>query len=120
MDADEVVLYEGRDGDDQGDGWLPEVSLTHDGSRRELYVNVGEEMGGMCEGVDDEVFQIIRSRLVTAAKLLIADEVLRECGVGPRWVRRLNFWLRERPWLAAAAVGWAVGVYTSDVLGAVT
>jgi glucose/arabinose dehydrogenase len=57
----EITLVPGQDGDEDGNGWTPRLAVDHDG--RELYVIVGEEVGGMVEGVPPEVFEALRVRI---------------------------------------------------------
>lgn len=61
MTDDRVILDPGNPADD--DTWRPEVSLEHGGDRNELYVVVGEEVGGMIEGVSSESWEAIKRRL---------------------------------------------------------
>lgn len=58
-----VVLHPGHPGDADGNGWMPEVSLEHDGERSEMFVIVGEETGGMIEGIGVDQFEQIAQRL---------------------------------------------------------
>lgn len=55
----DVILDPGRSGDD----YRPAVTLEHDARRSELYVVVGEEVGGMIEGVSEGSFRVIKQRL---------------------------------------------------------
>lgn len=70
--SDKVVLHPGHPGDPEtGDGWMPEISLEHHGTRAELYVIVGEEAGGMIEGVSAEQFAQIAPRLFADDELKV-------------------------------------------------
>jgi hypothetical protein len=64
MDDDRIVLFEGAEGDPEtGEGWMPSVWLEHEGEGcHEMYVGVGEEIGGTTEGVSAEAFEAIRAR----------------------------------------------------------
>lgn len=86
-----VILAPGNAADD--DSWRPEVSLEHQGS--ELYVVVGEEVGGMVEGVSEASFAEIRGRLGATDPLAFREfqanehqawldvvRLLRDSGVG--------------------------------------
>lgn len=57
---EEVVLHPGGGSDDH---WMPKLTLEHHGTRSEMYVNVGEEAGGMIEGVSPEQFELVARRL---------------------------------------------------------
>lgn len=62
----DVVLHPGAAGDDDGDGYIPRVALEHEGEDgHELYVIVGEETGGMIEGVPFEAMDGIADRVLT-------------------------------------------------------
>jgi hypothetical protein len=64
MRDSEIVLLEGVDGDEDGNGWQPALSLDHGGpGHSELFVIVGEEVTGMAEGVTDEMFEQLRAKL---------------------------------------------------------
>lgn len=54
--------------------YMPEVTLEHDDKRHELYVNLGEEAGGMIESVSSSTFEAIRDRVLTDddAQVLLA------------------------------------------------
>jgi hypothetical protein len=56
-----VTLHPGADGDEHT--WMPEITLEHDGQRDEMYVIVGEEAGGMIEGIGSDQFAEIAKRL---------------------------------------------------------
>lgn len=64
MSDTEVDLFPGREPVDRfaEGGWLPRVALDHDGGH-EMYVIVGEQVGGMVEDVPAEAFEAIRERL---------------------------------------------------------
>lgn len=60
-----VVLDPGDSSNE--DIWLPQITLEHEGEGgHELYVVVGEEVGGMIEGVPYESFERITKRLADA------------------------------------------------------
>lgn len=63
MSDTEIVLFPGKSGDEDGNGWLPSLVLDHDSDRSELYVIVMDEAEGMAEGVPSEVFEAVRTRL---------------------------------------------------------
>lgn len=58
MTDDRLVLFSGRDGHPEtGEGWLPSLWLQHEGEDgHELYVGVGEEVGGTTEGVPYAIY----------------------------------------------------------------
>jgi hypothetical protein len=59
-----IVLFPGQSGDvETGEGWMPRVALDHD-EGSELYVVVGEEVGGMVEGVSAPTFEAIRRHVL--------------------------------------------------------
>lgn len=69
--SDELELFKGRDPVDpfaEESGWLPRIALDHDGGH-ELYVIVGEEVGGMIEDVPAEAFAAVRERLSRCPEL---------------------------------------------------
>lgn len=58
----EIKVLDRIDGDEDGNGWEPGLSLDHDG-RSELYVIIGEEVRGMVEGVSAAMYERLRQRL---------------------------------------------------------
>jgi hypothetical protein len=62
----EIELLPADDGGEDGDGWRPRLAVDHDSSANELYVIVGEEVGGMVEGVTAEMFELLRRRMEEA------------------------------------------------------
>lgn len=57
-----VILFAG---DDAGDDYLPPVWLEHEGTGGEMYLGVGETVGGMVEGVPHVAFEKIRATQLT-------------------------------------------------------
>jgi hypothetical protein len=61
MSDTEFELVPAAPGDEDGNGWRPRLAVDHEGS--EMFVIVGEEVGGMVEGVDAETFRLLRERI---------------------------------------------------------
>lgn len=68
----EIKLLDAVEGDENGDGWMPALSLVQHG-RNELHIIVGEEAEGMAEGVTPENFERLRRRLDDRRERLLAD-----------------------------------------------
>ncbi len=88
--SDEIELFAGRPGDDDGEGYMPRIALDHGptDSGYELYVIVGEEVEGMAEGVDAPTFEAIRACSPEAVRAYLDEAIvrwreLRDTGVFP-------------------------------------